>query len=131
MDFSALLLPGAQKLATAMLGDAWAVTRDALARRWGHGDRATTAEATAELDDARSGAIANFGADQADQRLLNAYLAGYLAAMLRAHPDRGEALLSMTQDFAPPAVGRAGNVNSGRVEKLVQVDGDLHGGVHM
>lgn len=58
MDISTLLLPGAQKLGQAMLGDAWNLTRDAIARRWGRGDRAAAEAAATELDDSRENALA-------------------------------------------------------------------------
>jgi hypothetical protein len=37
MDLSAIITPAAQRLATAMLGDAWTAARDAIARRMGRG----------------------------------------------------------------------------------------------
>ncbi len=83
MDISTLLLPGAQKLAQAMLGDAWNLTRDAIARRWGRGDHAAAEAAATELDNSRENALALFGSGQADEAQLNAFIAGYLAALAR------------------------------------------------
>ncbi len=131
MDLSALLLPGAQKLATAMLGDAWTLTRDAIARRWGRGDVDATDKAVAELDDSRSQALELFGRDLGNERLMNAFLAGYVAALARTQPERVDALVSLDLEPGLPAGGTVGNVNTGRVGKLVQIDGDVRGGIHM
>jgi hypothetical protein len=130
MDLSALLLPGAQNLVTAMLGDAWTSTRDAIARRWGKGDKTSTDQAVAELDDSRSQAIALFAAGEPDERLLEAFVAGYLAAIVRARPDRVEAIIELGA-ASQPGSARGGNHNSGRVGKLVQIDGDVDGGIRM
>ncbi|ACU71417.1 hypothetical protein Caci_2499 [Catenulispora acidiphila DSM 44928] len=152
MDLSTLLLPGAQNLATAMLSDAWTATRDAVARRWGRGDHAATKQAAAELDDSRTQALALFPASAgvdavvpaaADPALLQAFLAGYLAALARTDPGRLPALFSLTaQPGQQAAAAAARNVNYGEVErlvqvdaesidKLVQIDGDVQGGFHM
>ncbi|MEY9858516.1 hypothetical protein ABH935_004131 [Catenulispora sp. GAS73] len=130
MDISTLLLPGAQKLAQAMLGDAWNLTRDALARRWGRGDRAATEKAATELDNSRERALALFGSGQTDEALLNAFIAGYLAALAHGEPERVHDLVNL--DPAPrPSEVTVGNINTGQVAKLAQVDGDVHGGLHM
>jgi hypothetical protein len=130
MDISTLLLPGAQKLAQAMLGDAWNLTRDAVARRWGRGDRAAAKAAAAELDDSREYALALFGGGQADEAQLNAFIAGYLAALARTEPERVRDLANLEPAPRPSEV-TIGNINTGEVAKLAQVDGDVHGGVHM
>ncbi|WP_194890891.1 hypothetical protein [Catenulispora pinisilvae] len=130
MDISTLLLPGAQKLAQAMLGDAWNMTRDALARRWGHGDRAVAEAAAKELDDSREHALALFGSEQADEAQLNAFIAGYLAALTRTEPERIHDLVNLEPAPSSSEV-TIGNINTGQVAKLAQVDGDVHGGLHM
>lgn len=130
MDISTLLLPGAQKLAQAMLGDAWNLTRDAIARRWGRGDRADAAKAATELDDSREQALALFGSGQVDEVQLTAFIAGYLAALARTEPGRVHDLANLEPAPRPSEV-TAGNINTGQVTKLAQVDGDVHGGVHM
>lgn len=130
MDISTLLLPGAQKLAQAMLGDAWNLTRDTLARRWGRGDRAVAAKAATELDDSREHALALFGGGQVDEAQVAAFVAGYLAALARTEPERLHDLANLEPAPGPSEV-TVGNINTGQVTKLAQVDGDVHGGVHM
>lgn len=130
MDISTLLLPGAQKLAQAMLSDAWNLTRDAVARRWGRGDRSAAKAAAAELDDSRQHALALFGSEPADEAQLNAFIAGYLAALARTAPERVHDLVNLEPASRPSEV-TIGNINTGQVAKLAQVDGDVHGGLHM
>ncbi|MEZ0115163.1 hypothetical protein ABH920_009198 [Catenulispora sp. EB89] len=130
MDVSTLLLPGAQKLAQAMLGDAWTLTRDALARRWGRGERAAVEAAAIELDDSRQHALALFGGGQVDEAQLNAFIAGYLAALARNEPERVRDLANL-EPASRPSELTVGNINAGQVAKLAQIDGDVHGGVHM
>ena len=130
MDISTLILPGAQKLAQAMLSDAWNLTRDAVARRWGRGNHAAIETAAAELDDSREQALALFGGGQADEGQLNAFIAGYLAALARTEPGRVYDLVSL-ESVPRPSEVTVGNLNTGQVAKLAQVDGDVHGGVHM
>jgi hypothetical protein len=133
MDISALLLPGAQNLATAMLSDAWTNTRDAIARHWGRGSRKKAEEAVAELEDSRSRALALFPDPGPDRELLvQAFIAGYLAALARTEPDRLQALAGLEPGAVPltsPAV--VGNLASGIADRVVQISGDVRGGVHM
>lgn len=133
MDISALLMPGAQGLATAMLSDAWTATRDAIARLWGRGNHDDAAEASRELEDSRTRALELFSASDGDrQALVQAFLAGYLAALGRTDPERVEALTSVVSDPQPvEGTAKVGNLNQGRVDKLVQIDGNVRGGVHM
>jgi len=130
MDISTLLLPGAQKLAQAMLGDAWNMTRDALSRRWGRGDRAAASTVATELDDSREHALALFGSGQAHEAQLTAFIAGYLAALARSEPERLHDLANLEPAPRPSEV-TVGNINTGQVTKLAQIEGDVHGGVHM
>jgi len=102
MDISTLLLPRAQKLAQAMLGNAWNLTCDALARRWGRGDRAAEA-AAAELDDSRERALALFGS-QADDAQLSAFIARYIAALARTEPERVHGLANLEPVSGPSGV---------------------------
>ena len=126
MDISALLLPGAQKLAAAMLSDAWTTTRDAIAGHWGRGSHKVAEEAVADLEDSRAQALALFPATGPEQQpLLQAFLAGYLAALARTAPDRLEILAD------PAPVIKASTLMSGRADKVVQIGGDVSGGVHM
>src|SRR5260221_8728792 len=108
MDLSALLLPGAQKLATAMLGDAWTLTRDAIARRWGRGDVDATDKAVAEPDDSRSQGLESFGRDLGNERLMNAFLAGYVAAFARTQPESADALGRLALEPCLPAGAAVG-----------------------
>jgi len=103
MDISTLLLPRAQKLAQAMLGNAWNLTYDALARRWGRGDRAAEAAAAAELDDSRERALALFGS-QADDAQLSAFIARYIAALARTEPERVHDLANLEPVSGPSGV---------------------------
>jgi len=126
MDLSTLLMPGAQKLATAMLSDAWTATRDAIARHWGRGDRAETAKAVAELDASREQALAAFDSPHPDERLLQAFLAGYLAALTGSDPERLQVLQSLN---VTPASGSTFTVHDAKIENLVQAGRDITGKV--
>jgi hypothetical protein len=130
MDISAMLLPGAQKVATAMIGDAWTVTRDAIARRWGKGDKKAEDKAATELEVSRTRALALIDGGEPDERLLTAYWLGYLAGVANDHPEWLEALSDVSVQRGELA-RTAGFVNTGTVEKLVQVEGGVHGGLQM
>ncbi|WP_194924222.1 hypothetical protein [Catenulispora pinisilvae] len=131
MDFLSLLMPGAQNLATAMLGDAWNVTRDAIARRWGRGDQTETDKVAGELDESRSNALAMLNGGQMDERELKAFLAGYILASSHNDLARVQVLMDLQATPNPPTVRRVGNLNNGNVEKLTQIEGNVHGGIHM
>jgi hypothetical protein len=129
MDLSALVLPGTQQLLAAMMGDAWSTARDAIARRLGRDGRAEAAQAATALDASRTRVLAAH-ADGRDDLTL-AYCAGYLEGLLAGRPDLDlaqllEALPGTRAEEGPQQVG---NYNSGTVGKLLQVDGDIHGGV--
>ncbi|WP_194904205.1 hypothetical protein [Catenulispora rubra] len=130
MDVSALLLPGAQKVATAMLGDAWNATRDAIARRWGRGDKQAVDKVAADLEVSRTRVLALAGGDAPDERLLTAYWMGYLAGVANDHPDWLETLADVvTPQAGTPRTG--GIVNTGEIGKFVKIDGDVNGGLRM
>jgi hypothetical protein len=132
MDLGALLMPGAQNIVTAMLGDAWTTTRDAIARRWGRGDDSATELAVAELDDSRSQALSLFSGQSLDEQIMRGFVAGYLAAAMRDRPERVDAIRALTEGrLLDGDVGRGGNHNTGQVTKLVQIDGNVEGGVHL
>lgn len=101
MDLSTVLTPGLQNLVTAMLGEAWGATRDALARRLGRGDAESTQKAGYELDSVREDvqALVQDGEGtldvELDRRLLEAYVAGYLRRVREEHPDVDEALTAL------------------------------------
>ena len=134
MDLSTVLMPGAQSLASAMLGDAWATARDAIARRWGRAGRAEVAEAEAHLEASRARANALVaGTEDAGERdrMLVAYWVGYLAALLDERPDLSEAVAALRPAPAAGIVGSANvqNSNSGTVHGSVVQARDVSGGV--
>lgn len=134
MDLSTVLMPGAQSLASAMLGDAWSATRDAIARRWGRGGRAELAKAEAHLEAsrARANALVSGAADPAERdRILVAYWIGYLAALLDERPDLGEAISALRAPAAGPGGGDVHNSNSGTVHGALVQARDISGGVHL
>jgi hypothetical protein len=132
VDFGALLMPGVKELATSMMSDAWSATRDAIARRWGRGDKAETEKAVVELDHSRSQALSLFSGEEVDERIMQAFVAGFLASTTYQRPERADAMLALAEGRLPvQEVTRGGNHNSGRVDKLAQIDGDVHGGVHL
>lgn len=113
-----------------MLGDAWNATRDAIARRWGKGDKQAVDKAAAELDVSRARVLALADGGVPDERLLTAYWMGYLAGIANDHPEWLEAVVEVGMPHsATPRTG--GIVNTGQVGKLVQIDGDVHGGIQM
>lgn len=128
MDLSGLVMPGTQHLVAAMMGDAWSAARDAIARRVGRGDNAEEERAITALDASRARVLAAQAGGRDDLTLM--YCAGYIEGLLAGRPD-----LADLRDILPapdddvPARGGVGNYNSGRVGKLLQVDGDIHGGV--
>lgn len=101
MDLSTIATPGIQSLVTAMLGEAWSATRGALARRLGRGDAESTRAAERELDSVRSDVRmlvtdAESAADpEADYRLIQAYVAGYLRRMREEAPEVDEVLAEL------------------------------------
>lgn len=131
MDPTVLVLPGAQALVSQILTDGWAQARSWLSRRLGRADVVPAAELEQRLDAAQA-QVAAFSAPEAisQRALLEAYWAGYLAALAAEHPEYAAAVATLA---APPADGGAerGNVNSvtGTVTgNLVQAR-DIHGGV--
>jgi hypothetical protein len=129
MDLSAMLLPGAQKVATAMLGDAWTATRDAIARRWGKGDKKAVDKVTSDLEVSRTQALSLIDGGSSDERLLTVFWMGYLAGIASEHPDwLAELVEPVPVSTASETVGIA---NYGKIGNLVKVDGDIHGGFRM
>lgn len=129
MDVSSVVLPGAQSLVAAMLGDAWTSVRSALARRWGRGVAEQTGAAEQRLDEGRLQALALAG-DGPDQRArLELFWAGYLAGLLAERPD----LASMMHELAagPRAEVRSQthNSNTGTVHGNLLQAGDVDGNI--
>ena len=129
MDLSAIISPAAQQLATAMVGDAWGVARDAIARRMGRGNQAETAKVAADLDTSRSRALAALTAGNQEMPVL--YCIGYLDGLLAGRPELADMVESLPSVLRTAAHTEIRNYNSGTVGKLLQVEGDIHGGVTM
>lgn len=131
MDPTALVLPGAQALVTQILSDGWAQARGWLARRLRRPEDAPEADIELRLDaaQAQTAALAVPG-EVPPRALLEAYWAGYLAALVGEHPELAAAVAGL----AAPSAGRPAdesNVNSvtGTVTgNLVQAH-DIQGGI--
>lgn len=136
MDPATLILPGAQTLVSQILSDGWVQARAWLARRLGHAEGSKSAggvqaDLERRLDTAQAQTAALAAPGVAPQRaLLEAYWAGYLAALVGEHPE----LAAIVAGLAAPAVDHSadqGTVNSvtGTVTgNLVQAR-DIHGGI--
>jgi hypothetical protein len=127
MDLSGLVVPGTQQLLAAMMGDAWSAVRDVIARRVGRGSATEQERAVAVLEESRARVLAAHAGGRDDLTLM--YCAGYLEGLRAGRPD-----LADLRDIFPAARSAqdresVGNYNSGTVGKLLQVDGDIHGGV--
>ena len=130
MDPMTVVLPGAQSLVTAILADGWTHVRRALAHRWSRQTREPQADIEHRLDAAHTQASEmTAGHGDGEQALLQAYWAGYLAAVLAERP----ALLDLVRDLhgtltAPDSTTSVQNTNSGTVTTLVQ-GRDISGGI--
>jgi hypothetical protein len=60
-----------------------------------------------------------------------AYSIGYLDGLLAGRPELADLVESLPAVRSAGARTEVGNYNSGTVGKLLQVDGDIHGGVTM
>jgi hypothetical protein len=129
VDLSAMLMPGVQKVVSAVLGDAWIATRDLLARRLGRND--DDAEQVArELEVSRSASLAPFAGGEPDR----SFVEGFWYCQLARWSDERAGLLEVLGELAAGTARPApvmSIVNSGTAEKLVQNIGDIHGGVTM
>lgn len=146
MDLIAVVTPGAQSLATAILTDSWNQARTALARLWAHRrstapapDLAALERAGAELDIARNQAItvAGNGPESEQASRMELFWIGYLAGQLAAHPELSEAVQALPEvlgaGLAPAAL--SGTVNnktiSGTVHGSAIQAGDVSGGINI
>ena len=129
VDLSTVILPGAQSLVSAILGDAWAQVRSTIARRWGHGGTRQAAEAEQRLDYARSQALELAGQGPGRRAGLELYWAGYLAGLLAERPDLISAVQEITADQLPSDADTTHNVNSGTVRGNLLQAGDIQGSV--
>ncbi|QMU68371.1 hypothetical protein [Streptacidiphilus sp. P02-A3a] len=125
-----IVLPGAQSLVAAILTDGWTHVRTALARRWSRQTHEPQTDIEHRLDTAHSQASdMTVGHGDGEQALLQAYWAGYLAAVLAERP----ALVDLVRDLpgtltAPDSATSVQNTNSGTVTTLVQ-GRDISGGI--
>jgi len=98
MDLSAILLPGAQNLVSAMLGDTWSAARSALSHVWARGDSDRTHAMEQELDEVRAETLDLRGhgpLDDATAQQIVTYCAGYLRHLVLERPDVVAALQAL------------------------------------
>lgn len=145
MDLMAVVTPGAQSLATAILTDSWNQARTALARLWAHRRTAPTPDlaalerAGAELDIARNQAItvAGNGPESEQASRMELFWIGYLAGQLAARPELSEAVQALPgvlgAGLAPaPGSGAVNNKTiSGTVHGNAIQAGDVSGGINI
>jgi hypothetical protein len=139
MDPTSLILPGAQSLVTQILSDGWAQARAWLVRRLTRPDSTPQPELERRLDVAHAHADILAAPDKdapvvtdtpRRRALLEAYWAGYLAAMLGEHPEFAEVLAELaTPAVGCPAPNRTVNSVTGRVSGNVVQAGTIEGGV--
>jgi hypothetical protein len=131
VDPTVIVLPGAQALVTQILTDGWVHARAWLARRLGHSEGDGDAQVELRLDAAQAQAAALAVPGEVPQRaLLEAYWAGYLAALVGEHPELSAAVAGLTAPSAERTADRS-NFNSvtGTVTGNVVQARDIHGGI--
>lgn len=141
MDPTSLVLPGAQALVTQILAEGWTQARAWLIRRLVRPGSAPQPELERRLDIARAHADALAASDEGAQAatatatprrraLLEAYWAGYLAAMLGEHPEFAEVLAELATPAVdvPPRPGSP-NIVTGKVSGTVIQAGTIEGGI--
>jgi hypothetical protein len=124
-----VILPGAQSLVNAILTDGWAQLRSKLASRWGKDAHTGQDDVEQRLEAGHSQSLALAGAGD-DRRLrLEAYWAGYLAALLAERPSLLESILDLgSSAHDQPSRAAVHNTNSGTVGTLLQT-GDIRGDI--
>jgi hypothetical protein len=136
MDPVALILPGAQSLVSQILSDGWVQVRSWLSRRLSSSENPEQTEIVRQLDIANEQADAlpipesGVSAETAHRLVLEAYWAGYLAALAGSHPE----LTTMLAEFAErgatasptsaPVNSVSGTV-SGHVVQAEHIDGGV------
>lgn len=120
MDPASIVLPGAQSLVTQILSDGWAQVRGWLAQRWSRHSETSQAELEHRLDDAKEQAASLFSGERT---ALEAYWAGYLAALISEHPGLAASLQEL------PAHPSVSNTVSGTVTGNVVQAGTIEGGI--
>jgi len=124
-----VILPGAQSLVNAILTDGWVQLRSKLASRWSKDAHSGQDDAEQRLEAGHRQSLALAGEGDDRQARLEAYWAGYLAALLAERPS----LLEAIRDLGSPTATQADhvtvhNANTGTVGTLLQA-GDIHGDI--
>lgn len=136
MDPSSIFLPGAQALVTQILSDGWAQARGWLAKRLSGADGPARADLERRLDAANAQASvlpvpeAGLSAAAAQRVILEAYWAGYLAALAGEHPAVAAMLSELAGNQAPAPAGTTTNSVTGTVTGNVLQADRIEGGVH-
>jgi hypothetical protein len=136
MDPATLILPGAQSLVSQILSDGWVQVRAWLSRRLSHSGEAGQAEVERQLDAANDAAnalpfpVSAVSAQAARRLALEAYWAGYLAALADGHPGFPAMLAELVERQGATAQAPAtANTVSGTVTGHVVQAGHIEGGV--
>jgi hypothetical protein len=136
MDPVSIVLPGAQALVTQILTDGWTQARGWLAKRLTRADGPALAELESRLDVANAEATslpaAEDGVPSADVRrmVLEAYWAGYLAALAGERLEFAAALTELAENRKAGPAGMTTNSVTGTVTGNVIQAGRVEGGVH-
>lgn len=130
MDPASLIMPGAQSLVAQILSDGWVQVRQWLSLRLGHQDGGGAGDLEGRLDMANAQADALPVPETASRRaILEAYWAGYLAALVGEHPELTGALAELAASGGQLSVGQSGNSVSGTVTGNVVQAHQIDGGV--
>ena len=139
MDLTAVIMPGAQSLVTAIVTDTWNQAHTAIAKLWARrrpapGTGAATAtytdpdptaieQAGHDLETARRQALelAGNGPESDRAARMQLFWAGYLAGQLAARPELADALAEL------PALLGAGTVTSQTTNVHNTISGTVHG----
>jgi hypothetical protein len=131
VDPSVVVLPGAQALVTQIISEGWAQARTWLSRRLGHADATLAADMERRLDAAQVQAAALTVPAAFPQRvILEAYWAGYLAALTGEDPEFAAAIAGLAPPLADhtPSPRNVNSVTGTVTGNLVQAH-DIDGGV--
>ena len=135
MDPVSIVLPGAQALVTQILSDGWVKARAWLAKRLADGDGPATADLERRLDTANAQATglpeleADVPAAAARRMVLEAYWAGYLAALAAERPGFAAALTELAGEPGAQAAGTSNSVTGTVTGNVLQAN-RIEGGVH-
>jgi hypothetical protein len=135
MDPSSIFVPGAQALVTQILSDGWGQARAWLSKRLSRDDGPAQADLERQLDIANAQASslavpeAGINPGAARRMVLEAYWAGYLAALAGEHPEYTAALTELAA--GRPAATTANSVTgtvTGNVLQAGRIEGSVHFG---